>query len=337
MRILSGVQSSGQLHLGNYYGAIRQFVELQSQGEALYFIANLHALTSLRDGEQVRRLAFETACAFLALGVDPSKSVLFRQSDIPEVTELFWVLGTVVPVSNLERAHSYKDKIAKGIAPNFGLFAYPVLMAVDILAYDSDLVPVGKDQVQHIEFARDWAIKFNLEYVKGYDPAVPNGDAKHPAGLFRVPQARVQEATQVIPGTNGEKMSKSYDNVIPLFGDDKAVKDAIMKKIVTDSTAREAPKPTEKAPLYDLLKLLAPPGEWEAIDAAWRQGGTMGYGDFKKKLLEWYHGHFDVARKRYAELSADPAEVERQLKVGAEKARALAAPVVERVRRAVGL
>ncbi|HZH79525.1 MAG TPA: tryptophan--tRNA ligase, partial [Archangium sp.] len=196
MRILSGVQSSGRLHIGNYYGAIRQFVQLQEEGEAYFFIANLHALTTVRDPKLAEELTREAALAYLSLGLDPKKAVLFRQSDVREVLELNWILGTVVPHAHLERAHSYKDKVAKGISPDFGLFAYPVLMAADILLYSADFVPVGKDQVQHIEFARDWATKFNLTYVPGYDAQDPDGKEKgHSPGILKLPAARVQEST----------------------------------------------------------------------------------------------------------------------------------------------
>lgn len=334
MRTLSGVQSSGRLHLGNYYGAIRQFIQLQNEGEALYFIANLHSLTTVRDAARQRELTLEAALAFLSLGLDPSRAILFRQSDIPEVTELFWILGTVVPMSHLERAHSYKDKIAKGISPDFGLFAYPVLMAADILLYGSDVVPVGKDQLQHVEFARDWATKFNVTYVPGYDPADPEGKQGHPPGVLKLPEARIQESTAFIPGVDGQKMSKSYGNTIDLFGDDKEIKKRIMG-IKTDSTPVEAPKPLDN-PLYQLLKVMAPEGEFAAIDESWRAGGK-GYGDYKKKLLEYYHLTFDPARKRYDELLKDPAEVERILAQGAERARALAAPYINAVRKVVGL
>jgi tryptophanyl-tRNA synthetase len=319
MRILSGVQSSGQLHIGNYYGALKQFVELQNEGEALYFIANLHALTTVRDGAQARKLTQEAAVAFLALGVDPKKSILFRQSDIPEVTELFWILGTVVPMKHLERGTSYRDKVDNGLPADFGLFAYPVLMAIDILIYDSDLVPVGKDQKQHIEFARDWATMFNTTY---------NGQ------FFKQPEARIQAQTELIPGIDNQKMSKSYNNTVDLFGDDKSVEKRI-KSIKTDSTLPEAPKPTDNA-LYTLLKIMAPASEWPALDAEWKAGGK-GYGHYKGKLIEYYHAQFDGPRARYRELSNDPGEVERILKDGAQRARAIAAPVVDRVRKAVGL
>jgi tryptophanyl-tRNA synthetase len=335
MRILSGVQSSGRLHLGNYYGAIRQWVSLQEEGEALYFIANLHALTTVRDAAALRENIRESAIALLALGVDPQRSLVFAHSQVPEVTELYWILGTVVPLANLERAHSYKDKVARGISPDFGLFAYPVLMAADILLFDTDVVPVGRDQVQHVEFARDWATKFNVTYQKGYDPADPRGEKSGVRGLLKLPEARVQEATAVVPGTDGQKMSKSYGNTIDLFGEEKEVKKRIMG-IKTDSTPVEAPKPLEDQPLYELLKLMAPPAEWAELDRRWREGGA-GYGEFKKKLLEYFHATFGPARQKRAELLADPGELERVLARGAEQARALAAPVMDGVRRAVGL
>jgi tryptophanyl-tRNA synthetase len=335
MRILSGVQSSGRLHLGNYYGAIRQFIELQQEGDALYFIANLHALTTVREAAMMDELTRETALAYLALGLDPKRAILFRQSDIPEVLELYWILGTVVPVSHLERAHSYKDKVARGIPADFGLFAYPVLMAADILVYGADVVPVGKDQVQHLEFARDWATKFNVTYVPGYDPQDPLAkEPGHSPGLLKLPEIRVQEATAVVPGIDGQKMSKSYGNTIDMFGDEREVKKRIMG-IKTDSTPVESPKPTDNA-LYQLLRTMAPAGEWPDLEASWKAGGK-GYGDYKKKLLEYFHATFDGPRKRREELMRDPAELERTLQDGARRARELAAPVMEKVRGAVGL
>jgi len=334
MRILSGIQSSGKQHLGNYYGAIRQFLRYQEQGEALYFIANLHALTTVKDGATARALTRQTAMAFLALGLDPAKSIIFRQSDIPEVLELFWILGTVVPQSNLERAHSYKDKLARGVPADFGLFAYPVLMAADILLYGADGVPVGKDQVQHLEFTRDWATKFNLAYVPGYEPADPRGFKNGRPGLLKIPEALVEAETAVVPGTDGEKMSKSYGNTIDVFGDEAEVKRRIMG-IRTDSTPVEAPKPVD-SPLYALLKLVLPPSEFTEVDRAWLSGGR-GYGDFKKTLLAGFHAAFDGPRARYLALEAEPAEVERILEDGAARARALAAPIISGVRKAVGL
>lgn len=327
MRILSGIQSSGRLHLGNYYGAIREFVSKQNEGtnESLYFIANWHALNSVRDGKVARELTLETAASYLALGLDPSRSVLFRQSDVPETGELYWILGTVIPMADLQTAHSYKDKIAKGAKPDFGLFAYPVLMAADILLYDTDIVPVGKDQKQHVEFARDWAGKINNAY------STP---------LFKIPQPLIKDETALILGTDGQKMSKTYNNTIDLFGTDKEVEKQI-KTMKTDSTPPEAAKPTENQPLYDLLKVVLPPAEFAAVDAKWKEAGgegkTHGYGAFKTRLLEGYHATFSGPRKRYAELMNDRGELERILKQGAEKARSYAAPVISRVRAAVGL
>ena len=334
MRILSGIQSSGRLHLGNYYGAIRQYLQLQDEGETLFFIANLHALNTVRDPKLAAELTRETALAFLSLGLDPKKATLFRQSDVPEVTELYWILGTVIPQSHLERAHSYKDKIARGLSADFGLFAYPVLMAADILLFRSDLVPVGKDQVQHIEFARDWATKFNVTYVPGYDPADPEGLKSGVPGILKLPNFRIQENTAVVPGVDGQKMSKSYGNTIEMFGEEKEVKKRIMG-IKTDSTAVESPKPTD-GPLYQLLQVMLSPAEFQEVDASWKAGGK-GYGEYKKRLLEAFHATFDAARARRAELVGDPGEIERILQEGAQRARALAAPVMDQVRRAVGL
>jgi tryptophanyl-tRNA synthetase len=328
MRTLSGIQSSGRLHLGNYYGAIKQFLELQHEGEALYFIADLHALNSVRDPALAAEYSRETAVAFLALGLDPTKATLFRQSDIPEVLELYWILGTVVPHAHLERAHSYKDKVARGQHPDFGLFAYPVLMAADILVYAADVVPVGKDQVQHLEFARDWATKFNLTYVKGYDPQEPKG------GVLKLPQLRIREETASVPGIDGQKMSKTYGNTIDMFGDEKEIKKRIMG-IKTDSTPVEAPKQPEGA-LYQLLKVMAPPSDFAELDRTWQAGGK-GYGDYKKTLLGLFHATFDDPRRRREALLRDPAELERILADGARRARSHAAPVMDAVRQAVGL
>ena len=336
MRILSGVQSSGRLHIGNYYGAIRQFVQLQEKGQAFFFIANLHALTTVRDATLASELTRETALAYLSLGLDPKKAVLFRQSDVREVLELYWILGTVTPHAHLERAHSFKDKIARGISPDFGLFAYPVLMAADILLYSPDLVPVGKDQIQHLEFARDWATKFNVTYVPGYDPADPEAKEKgHAPGILKLPEAYVQESTAVVPGVDGQKMSKSYGNTIDIFGDEKEIKKRIMG-IKTDSTPVEAPKPTDDNGLYQLLKVMLTPERFAEADASWRAGGK-GYGEYKKLLLEAFHDTFGPARKRRQELLADPGELERILQDGAERARAEATPLMDRVRKAVGL
>lgn len=335
MRILSGVQPSGKLHLGNYFGAIRQFVELQEQGEGLYFIADLHALTSLRDPAALRENVRDVALDFLALGLDPARAVLFRQSDVPEIPELYWTLGTVTPMGLLERGHSYKDKTARGLSANLGLFAYPVLMAADILLYESDVVPVGRDQKQHLEFTRDIATKFNQAYVPGYDPQDPRGEKSGVPGLLKLPEPMILESTAVVPGTDGQKMSKSYGNTLDLFAPDGALKKRIMG-IVTDSTPVEAPKDPATNTVFQLLTLFVSPEERAQIEESFRAGGT-GYGAYKKRLLEAFHAHFDGARARRAELARDPAAVEAVLRDGAERARAIATPVLDRVRRAVGL
>jgi len=329
MRILSGVQSSGKLHLGNYFGAIRQFIELQHQGEALYFIANLHALTTVRDPARMRELTRDVALDFLALGLDPKKAILFRQSDIPEVVELFWHLMVVTPMGLLERAHSYKDKTSKGIAADAGLFVYPVLMAADILLYASDVVPVGKDQVQHLEMTRDIAVKFNLAFSPGYDP---KNDEQ--GGILRLPKAFLREETAVVPGTDGQKMSKSYKNTIDLFADEAETKKKIMS-IKTDSTPVEAPK-DRNTTIYALLKILASKDEMIEIDKTFDAGG-LGYGHYKQRLAELFASTFASARERRRELEKDDDAIERVLEDGAERARALAAPVIANVRKATGM
>jgi len=330
MRILSGVQSSGKLHLGNYFGAIRQFVELQEKHECLYFIANLHALTTVREASALRGLTHDAALDFLSLGLDPDRAALFRQSDIPEVTELFWYLSAVAPLGLMERAHSFKDKTARGIAADLGLFTYPVLMAADILIYGSDLVPVGKDQVQHLEMTRDIATKFNAAFVPGYDPKKPEEK-----GILKLPEAFVVESTATVPGVDGQKMSKSYGNAIDLFADDAAIKKRIMA-IKSDSTPVEAPKDSASSPVYALLKLFASADEMAEIDRTFREGGK-GYGHYKLQLLELFHARFDGARKRRKELEGDRAFVEEALRKGALRARAYAAPIMDAVRAAVGM
>lgn len=335
MRILSGVQPSGKLHLGNYFGAIRQFVDLQEKGEALYFIADLHALNTVRDGSALTRLTQDVALDFLALGLDPSRAILFRQSDVPYHAELSWILGTVTPVALLERGHSYKDKLARGFSADLGLLAYPVLMAADILLYRSDVVPVGKDQKQHLEYARDIATKFNSVYVEGYDTQDPEGKTGKPKGILALPEGLILDSTAIVPGTDGQKMSKSYANTIDLFGDDKALKKQIMG-IVTDSTPVEAPKNPDTSNVFHLLKLFLPPSDLKVVEEGYRKGGT-GYGEYKKRLLEAFHAAFDGARKRRAELERDPAAVEAILQEGAGKARAMAEPLMDQVRHATGL
>ncbi|MFO0659208.1 MAG: tryptophan--tRNA ligase [Polyangiaceae bacterium] len=334
-RILSGIQPSGKLHIGNYFGALRQFIELQDQGEALYFIADYHALTSLRQGELLRQYTLDVALDYLALGLDPAKATLFKQSDIPEVTELMWYLGAVAPMGLLEKAHSFKDKTAKGIPADVGLFTYPVLMAADILLYDSDVVPVGKDQIQHVEITRDLAVKLNLAFVPGYDPADPEAkEAPHKPGLLKLPKVMVREDAATVPGLDGQKMSKSYNNTLELFADDATIKKKIMS-IKSDSTPVEAPKDPASNPIHPLLMLFASESDAAEINRTYREGGK-GYGHYKMQLLDLFHARFDAARARRKELENDRGYVDQVLKQGAEKARGYAVPVIERIRTAVG-
>jgi tryptophanyl-tRNA synthetase len=320
MRILTGIQPSGTLHIGNYFGAMKPAVELQERGEAYYFIADYHSMTSLTDAALRRKNTLDVALDFLACGLDPKRSVFWRQSDLPEVCELMWVLGTLTPMGLLERAHSYKDKTAKGISPNFGLFAYPVLMAADILLYDANLVPVGKDQRQHLEMTRDIAIKFNQSYGE----------------TFVVPDAEIREEVATVPGLDGQKMSKSYGNTIDLFGDEKSTRKKIMG-IVMDSRTPAEPKPdADKNLAIQLLKLVAPAEVATDLENRLRAGG-LGYGDLKKALFEHYWNHFAVARARRAELAANLDYVNQVLKDGAERARATASGVLTRARKACGL
>jgi tryptophanyl-tRNA synthetase len=320
MRILSGIQPSGALHLGNYFGMMRPAIELQNKGETFYFIADYHSMTSLFDAKQRRKNTLDVALDFLACGLDPKKSVFFRQSDVPEVTELSWLLSTVTPMGMLERATSYKDKIAKGIAPSHGLFAYPVLMAADILIYDSNLVPVGRDQKQHVEMTRDIAIKFNEQYGQ----------------TFVIPEPQIRLEVAVVPGADGQKMSKSYDNTIEIFGDEKAIRKKIMG-IVMDSRAPQEPKPdAEKNLAIQLLKLVAPTNVGKEFEEKLRVGG-LGYGDLKKALFEHYWNYFTDARKRRAELTANLDYVHKILADSAAKARAKAQEVLKRAKIASGL
>ncbi len=320
MRILSGIQPSGALHLGNYFGMMRPAIELQAQGEAYYFIANYHSMTSLFDAEERRKNSLDVALDFLACGLDPKKSVFFKQSDVPEVTELSWLLTTLTPMSLLEKCHSYKDKIAKGISANHGLFAYPVLMAADILLYDSNVVPVGRDQKQHVEVTRDIAIKFNEAYGQ----------------TFIIPEPRIKEEVALVPGTDGQKMSKSYGNTIEIFGDEKAVKKKIMS-IVTDTRLPAEPKPdAEKNNALQILKLVAPADVAADFEDRLRAGG-LGYGDLKKALFEHCWNYFAAARTRRAELAANLDHVHAVLRDGAERARAVADKVLARAKKASGL
>ncbi|MFO1501283.1 MAG: tryptophan--tRNA ligase [Verrucomicrobiota bacterium] len=320
MRILSGIQPSGALHLGNYFGMMKPALELQEQGEAFYFIANYHSMTSLFDAEERRKNTRDVALDFLACGLDPKRTVFFRQSDVPEVTELTWLLSTLTPMGLLERCHSYKDKTARGISTNHGLFAYPVLMAADILIYDSNVVPVGRDQKQHVEVTRDIAIKFNEQYGQ----------------TFVIPEPRIREEVAVVPGTDGQKMSKSYGNAIDIFGEEKATRQKIMN-IVMDSRSLKEPKPdADKNIAVQLLKLVAPPAAAAEYEEKLRQGG-FGYGDLKKALFEQYWTHFAPMRARRAELAADLDYVQAVLREGAGKAKAVADGVLQRAKRASGL
>jgi tryptophanyl-tRNA synthetase len=320
MRILSGIQPSGALHLGNYFGMMRPAIELQEKGEAFYFIADYHSMTSLFDADERRKNTLDVALDFLACGLDPKKSVFFKQSDVPEVTELSWLLSTVTPMGLLERAHSYKDKVAKGISPNHGLFAYPVLMAADILIYDSNVVPVGRDQKQHVEMTRDIAVKFNEQYGQ----------------TFVIPEPQIRDEVAVVPGTDGQKMSKSYGNTIEIFGDEKIIRKKIMG-ITMDSRTPAEPKPdAEKNLVIQLLKLVTHENVGKEFEDKLR-GGGLGYGDLKKALFENYWDYFADARKRRAELAANLDYVNKVLAEGAAKARALAQKVLKRARKNCGL
>lgn len=320
MRILTGLQPSGKLHVGNYFGAMKPAVELQHEGEAFYFIADYHAMTSGHDGAALRENVRELAIDFLACGLDPEKAVFFRQSAVPEVNELAWILSTVCPMPLLAKCHSYKDKVAQGISPNHALYAYPVLMAADILLYDSGKVPVGKDQKQHLEVTRSLATKLNERYGEG--TAV-------------MPEAIIKAETELVIGTDGRKMSKSYNNTLPIFGDEKKIKKLVMQ-IKTDSTALEDPKPTEDSTIIALYKLFASEADVARMIADHEAGGT-GYGDFKKRLAEAYWDYFSEMRIRREEILADPGYVDEVLKKGGERAREESAKVLDRVRKAVGL
>jgi len=318
-RILSGVQPSGKLHIGNYFGAIRQHIQLQDEGDAFYFLADFHALTTVNDAEQLRKVTRDAALDYLALGLDPNRATFFRQSDVPEVCELTWLLATVTSMGLLERAVSYKDKIARGIQPRVGLFSYPVLMAADILIYDSDLVPVGADQIQHIEMTRDMAGSFNALYGE----------------TFKLPDPYIKEETAKVVGTDGQKMSKSYGNTIGIFDEGKALRSSVMG-IVTDSTPVEAPKDPEPNTVYQLFKLFGTPDEVDEMAERFRAGG-YGYGEAKKALLAKIDGYFEPFRGRRKELEADSGYVEDVLKAGAQRAHGEARKVLERARRACGI
>ena len=320
MRILSGIQPSGALHIGNYFGMMLPAIELQNQGDAYYFIANYHSMTSVFDAEQRRQNVLDVALDFLACGLDPERSVFFKQSDVPEHTELTWMLTTLTPMGLLERCHSYKDKLARGISPNHGLFAYPVLMAADILIYDSKVVPVGKDQKQHVEVTRDIANKFNQQYGE----------------TFIIPEPQIRDDVAVVPGTDGQKMSKSYGNTIEIFGLEKPLRKKIMS-LVMDSRGVDEPKPdAEKNVAVQLLKLVSEPDLAKDCEDQLRAGG-YGYGHLKKALFEAYWNYFEPMRKKREELAENLDYVQEVLTKGAENARKVATEVNNRAKKSCGL
>lgn len=319
MRVLTGIQPSGDLHIGNYFGSIKQMVEAQSQNQTFMFIANYHAMTSVSDGSRLSELTMQCATDFLALGIDPQKSVFWVQSDVKEVLELYWTLSSFTPMGLLERAHSYKDKTAKGIAANHSLFSYPVLMAADILLFNSNVVPVGKDQIQHVEIARDIAIKFNNQY----------GD------ILTVPEFRVQEEVATVPGIDGQKMSKSYKNVVNIFGEEKSQLKTI-KKIVTENVAMEEPKEYETCNVYNMAKLFLEGENLKALQDRYKQGGE-GHGHFKIYLAEVMWEYFKEFREKREYFEAHQDEVRDILNMGALKAREAALPTIEKIRSATGI
>jgi len=319
MRVLSGIQPTGGFHWGNYFGAIKQYLELQQGNEAYYFIANLHALTTIRDREALEKFTFEAALDLLALGLDPQQATIWVQSDVPEVTELCWLLLSGAPMGLLERCHAYKDKKARGLPATAGLFTYPVLMAADILAYDSDAVPVGEDQVQHIEVCRDLASSFNERFGE----------------TFVLPRPKLLKHGAKVPGTDGDKMSKSYGNTLELFEDPKSLRKKIMR-IKTDSRPPEEPKDPDTDALFALYRLLATDEQLEEMAARYRRGG-FGYGEVKQALADAAERWFEPARERRAAIAAHPDQVRDILTDGARRARAHAREVLERAKRACGL
>ncbi len=320
MRTLTGITPSGTLHIGNYFGAMRPAIEAQAAGDCFYFIANYHSMTVVTNAEERRKHTLGIALDWLACGLDPKISVFWRQSDVPEVTELTWLIGSLTPMGLLERAHSYKDKTAKNISPNFGLFAYPVLMAADILLFDTHRVPVGKDQKQHLEMTRDIAIKYNETYGE----------------TFVVPEPVIRDEVAIVPGLDGQKMSKSYGNTTEIFGDEKVLRKKIMG-IVMDSRTPAEPKPdADKNLAIQLLRLVAPKDVAVDYENRLRAGG-LGYGDLKKALFEHYWNYFATARARRAELVANLDHVEAVLRDGAIRARTVASVVLTRARQASGI
>ena len=322
MRILSGIQPSGALHIGNYLGAIQQYIALQHGNEAYYFVADYHALTSVRDASKLRGYVQDVLLDLLSLGLEPEKATVFVQSDVPETVELAWLLTSVTPMGWLEKCVSFKDKIAQGIPAEHGLFAYPVLQAADILLYDADVVPVGQDQKQHLEITRDIAERFNNVYGK----TTP---------VFKLPNAKILSTVAVVPGVDGRKMSKSYGNTIEIFDDPKAIEKKC-KRIVTDSTPMEDPKNPETCPVFNLLKLFATADETNQWSVRYKAGG-MGYGEVKKRLGELINSRFTEAREIRQTWASDPVRLEEVRRMGAERARKTARIVLDRARNACGL
>ncbi len=319
MKILSGIQPSGQLHIGNYFGMMETMISRMEESELYVFLVDLHALTSVHDRERLARGTLEAAADFLALGLDPDKCIFWVQSDVPEVCELTWVLSTLAPMGLIERCHSYKDKVAKGIVPSHGLFSYPVLMAADILLYQAEQVPVGKDQKQHLEVARDLAQKFNNEFGE----------------TFVIPEPAISEHTATVPGLDGQKMSKSYGNTIPIFMEGKQLKKRVMS-IETDATPVDDPKDPDNCNLYKIMKLFAAPDRMKEIHDLYVNGGAA-YGYLKLELLDLLNDKFGEARRKKAEFLDDPETLRSILAKGAEKAREKATVTLDLVRDRIGL
>jgi tryptophanyl-tRNA synthetase len=319
MRVLTGIQPSGDLHIGNYFGSIKQMVDAQKESDTFAFIANYHAMTSVKDGKRLAELTMQSATDFLALGIDPQKSTFWVQSDVKEVLELYWMLSSFTPMGLLERAHSYKDKTAKGIAANHSLFSYPVLMAADILLYSPDIIPVGKDQIQHVEIARDIAVKFNNEYGE----------------IFKLPTFKIEESVATVPGIDGQKMSKSYNNTVNIFGEEKKQLKTI-KKIVTENVPMEAPKEYENCNVYNMAKLFLNEDECRELQERYRRGGE-GHGHFKLYLHDVIWEYFRPYREKREYYQTHQDEVRQILQDGAKKARTTALEMIEKVRLATGI
>ncbi|MCF6330383.1 MAG: tryptophan--tRNA ligase [Sulfurimonas sp.] len=319
MRVLTGIQPSGDLHIGNYFGSIKQMLEAQKTSDTFAFIANYHAMTSVLDGKRLSELTMQCATDFLALGIDPEKSTFWVQSDVKEVLELYWILSSFTPMGLLERAHSYKDKTARGIASNHSLFSYPVLMAADILLFGSEVVPVGKDQIQHVEIARDIATKFNNQYGE----------------ILTIPEFRVQEDVQTIPGIDGQKMSKSYGNIVNIFGEEKKQL-KIIKKIVTENVAMQEPKEYETCNVYNMAKLFLEGDNLIELQDRYKRGGE-GHGHFKIYLGEVMWEYFREFRQKRDYYEKNQNEVRDILKIGADKAQTIATPIIEKIRMVTGI